>query len=421
MKRTTWRRPARGLGLAALAAVAFIAPSVPARAASRTPAVTAGDLGYPYPNAPDCDEQTGANCVADQWGFVQGQCHSWVAYRLNELNATELGGETFDDTYHMPAGDEWGSVWRWDTAAQEAGVTMDDSPTLGSVAWWSADGGHVAYVEAVNGDGSIQISEMNADFHNGFDFATLTPSGRWPDKFIHIADRPPARTPTSFSIAVNGGSSASVARGDAVTLSESGISTHAQGTVTFSTAGIADLCIATLPATSCDADNGLAEGSYGPVHAAFVDTDGAYTNASASNTVSFTVGAAPTSFSIAVNGGASASVVARRRGHTVGVGHLDARARHGHVLDDGKPEPVYRGAARDELQRRRRPAGRLLRSGARGVRRHRRFVYERVGVEHGVVHRGRRADVVLDRGERRHERVGRARRRGHVFRIGSPG
>jgi surface antigen len=192
MKRATRRRPARGLLLAALAAVATMVHAAPARAAMPAPvaAVTAGDLGYPYPSAPDCDEQTGTNCVADQWGFVEGQCHSWVAYRLNELNAAELGG-TFDVDYRMPAGDEWGNPSNWDTAAQDAGITINATPALGSVAWWAADGGHVAYVEAVNADGSVEISEMNSDYHNGFDFATLTPTTRWPDAFLHIADRPP--------------------------------------------------------------------------------------------------------------------------------------------------------------------------------------------------------------------------------------
>src|SRR5258708_23344774 len=89
--------PGRALCVSALVlAVATVALSAgPVAALRRT--VTAGDLGYPYPNAPDCNEQTGANCVGDKWGFVQGQCHSWVAYRLNELNAAELNGATFDD------------------------------------------------------------------------------------------------------------------------------------------------------------------------------------------------------------------------------------------------------------------------------------------------------------------------------------
>jgi surface antigen len=152
-------------------------------------AVTAADLGYPYPNAPDCNEQTGANCVPDQWGFTQGQCHSWVAYRLNELNAAELQG-TFNNWYRQPQGYTWGGGGAWAASAKRAGIRVDTTPALGAVAWWSANGGHVAYVESLNSDGTITVSEMNLDFHNSFDFATLSATYRWPDAFLHIADRP---------------------------------------------------------------------------------------------------------------------------------------------------------------------------------------------------------------------------------------
>jgi hypothetical protein len=44
----------------------------------------------------------------------------------------------------------------------------------------------------VNADGSILMSEMNFDGHNGFRMITLSPgSSSWPDKFIHIADMVP--------------------------------------------------------------------------------------------------------------------------------------------------------------------------------------------------------------------------------------
>jgi surface antigen len=183
-------RAAWGLALAMIVVVSCFATWSPAGAAAARRAVTAADLGYPYPNAPDCVETTGKHCVKDQWDFVQGQCHSWVAYRLNELNADELDGATFDDHYLMTGTNEWNNPSNWDNAAASVGITMDSTPALGSVAWWSEDGAHVAYVESVNRDGSILISEMNTDWHNGFDFATLRPGGRWPDAFIHIADRP---------------------------------------------------------------------------------------------------------------------------------------------------------------------------------------------------------------------------------------
>ncbi len=174
----------------ALVAGASLVALTPARAVAMTTQDAHDRYGYPYPNAPDCDEVTGANCAPDQWGFVQGQCHSWAAYRLDQLNAAELRGARFDNWYRQPSGQQWGSVWHWGIAAQAAGVTIDDTPALGSLAWWKDNGGHVAYVEAVNPDGTVQISEMNADYHNGFDFATLQRGGRWPTGgFLHVADR----------------------------------------------------------------------------------------------------------------------------------------------------------------------------------------------------------------------------------------
>jgi surface antigen len=176
--------------LAALVVAVFSAVvlcALPPVVAPAGAASGAAAYGYPYPNAPDCDEITGANCIPDRWGFVQGQCHSWVAYRLNELNAALHGA--FNDTYRQPSGQEWGDAWHWGDAARAAGITVDDRPALGSVAWWSADGGHVGYVEGVNADGSVAMSEMNLNLHNGFDFATLRRGGRWPDGFIHVADR----------------------------------------------------------------------------------------------------------------------------------------------------------------------------------------------------------------------------------------
>src|SRR5262249_53950541 len=113
-------RAAWYLAAAVVFAVSGFASS-PAGAAPRRSAVAAAALGSPYPKAPDCDETNGHNGAKDKWGFVQGQCHSWVAYRLNELNADELDGTTFGDYWHLPAGEEWGSVWHWSQAATDAG------------------------------------------------------------------------------------------------------------------------------------------------------------------------------------------------------------------------------------------------------------------------------------------------------------
>jgi surface antigen len=137
--------------------------------------------GYPYPYAPQCT--AGARkCVPDAWHFYQGQCTSWVAYRLNEFK-----GIGFTNAYR---GQAWGDAASWGTAARKLGIAVNGTPAVGSVAWYSTGiYGHVAYVEQVNSPTSVVISEMNYDYRNGFWVHTITTSGGWPTGFIHIADR----------------------------------------------------------------------------------------------------------------------------------------------------------------------------------------------------------------------------------------
>ncbi len=149
--------------------------------------------GYPYPDAPQCTAGPEI-CDADVWGFYQGQCTSWVAYRLNELN-----GIKFTDFYDAPPGwpttvPFWGRASTWLGAAESAGIAYSHTPVVGSVAWWpdssSHRGGHVAYVEQVISRTEIVISEMNYDNGNGFRVVTITPSKTdgdlWPAYFIHF-------------------------------------------------------------------------------------------------------------------------------------------------------------------------------------------------------------------------------------------
>jgi surface antigen len=140
--------------------------------------------GYPWPTAPDCDESTvsSSGCVNDGRGFFQGQCTSWVAHRLSQLN-----GISFTNWYR---GRHWGDADEWAGVAKSLEIKPSEKPRPGDVAWFAR--GHVAYVESVNTDGSILMSEMNFDGHNNFRMITLYPGGvGWPDKFIHVADMVP--------------------------------------------------------------------------------------------------------------------------------------------------------------------------------------------------------------------------------------
>lgn len=134
--------------------------------------------GYPY---------TAPSNKADKWNFIIGQCVSWDAYRLNQLNNIPGG---FYNTRNGVSR-YWSNAINWDDAARRAGFVRDGNPALGSVGWynWSPNG-HVAYVEKVNSPTSVVISEMNWDGHNGFRVRVVT-KGKvgWPMKFLHIHDR----------------------------------------------------------------------------------------------------------------------------------------------------------------------------------------------------------------------------------------
>jgi hypothetical protein len=137
--------------------------------------------GYPWPAAPDCDESNvgSGGCINDGLGFFQGQCTSWVAYRVGQRN-----GVAFSNWY---AGVHWGNASEWARVAKSVDIAANKVPAVGAIGWYSR--GHVSYVEEVNTDGSVVISEMNTDGHNGFHLTTVYPGGAgWPEKFIHVAD-----------------------------------------------------------------------------------------------------------------------------------------------------------------------------------------------------------------------------------------
>ena len=98
-------------------------------------------------------------------------------------------------------------------------------------------------------------------------------------------------TATSFTITVNGGSSATITSSANATLAISGLDSRASGTVEFDQ-GSDVLCTATRPATSCDT-SGLVVGDYFGITATY-SGDSTYETSDATNTVDLTV-ADPTS------------------------------------------------------------------------------------------------------------------------------
>ncbi|MGA4514756.1 CHAP domain-containing protein [Staphylococcus caledonicus] len=104
--------------------------------------------------------------------YTAGQC-TWYVY-------DRVGGSI---------GSTWGNANNWASAAQSAGYTVDNNPEEGSIMQSSAGTyGHVAYVESVNDDGSITVSEMN---YNGGpyvkDTRTISASQASSFNYIHLS------------------------------------------------------------------------------------------------------------------------------------------------------------------------------------------------------------------------------------------
>jgi surface antigen len=94
----------------------------------------------------------------DKWGFLTGECTSFVAHRMNQLGINFTNGMK---------GGTFGHGYMWANNARRLGYRVDKSPSVGAIAWYDQNAfgawsnGHVAYVAQVNGDGSIVIEEFN--------------------------------------------------------------------------------------------------------------------------------------------------------------------------------------------------------------------------------------------------------------------
>ncbi|MBR3172308.1 CHAP domain-containing protein [Candidatus Saccharibacteria bacterium] len=125
----------------------------------------------------------------------QGDCPGKQDYYMTYLNGYALGGYVCECVSYAawkaheyygvyPA---WGNAYSWDDYARAAGYRVDQSPAAGTVG--QVDGypyGHVFWVESVNGDGSINVTEYNnawatylysGDMHYGDFGARTIPAG----------------------------------------------------------------------------------------------------------------------------------------------------------------------------------------------------------------------------------------------------
>lgn len=123
--------------------------------------VIAGDPnkgGYPADlyNAPQ-------DSLVDPWGMYNRECVSYTAWKVYQKNG------------YMPYWGGRGNANEWPSSAQAEGIATGSTPRARSVAIsMSGYYGHAMWVEAVNGDGTITVSQMNFDLAGHYSEMTIS-------------------------------------------------------------------------------------------------------------------------------------------------------------------------------------------------------------------------------------------------------
>jgi surface antigen len=116
--------------------------------------------GYPanWANAPQ-------DSVTDNWGMYNRECVSYTAWKV------------FETYGHMPYWGGQGNANQWPNNARSAGISTSSTPKVNSVAIWNVGYyGHAMWVEAVNSDGSIWVSQFNYDYNGHYSEMKVSPS-----------------------------------------------------------------------------------------------------------------------------------------------------------------------------------------------------------------------------------------------------
>jgi hypothetical protein len=102
----------------------------------------------------------------DSWGYYNRECTSFVAWRLHSRNGFEMPRAI-------------GNAGGWGFAR---GYAVNGTPAVGAIAESS---GHVAWVEAVNGDGTVTVEEYNYNYQGTYHERRV---GTSTFHYIHVKD-----------------------------------------------------------------------------------------------------------------------------------------------------------------------------------------------------------------------------------------
>jgi surface antigen len=112
--------------------------------------IKGGTCGGNYPNK-WCN--AAQDSMLDNWGMYNRECVSYTAWKV------------YESGHHMPYWGGHGNANQWDENARAAGLRVDNDPTGDAVVAIKNAGtyGHAMWVESVNDNGTINISQYNAN------------------------------------------------------------------------------------------------------------------------------------------------------------------------------------------------------------------------------------------------------------------
>jgi surface antigen len=152
-------------------------------ATSRVVSISGGSGGYPWANAQPFDGYY--SCPGfDPWGMCERSCTSYSAWKVastdRDMPAWGYGADGAN-----------GNAGYWTQDANSMGIPTGTTPRVGAVANWTygqfGPYGHVAFVEAVNSDGSVLVSEYNFVNPGRYDERLMTPGiSAMPDHYIYF-------------------------------------------------------------------------------------------------------------------------------------------------------------------------------------------------------------------------------------------
>ncbi len=115
----------------------------------------------------------GQDSTVDNWSMYNRECVSYTAFKVHQAYGYNASG--------------WGNAIEWPGSARASGLRVDSDEEPGTVAIWDVGYfGHAMWVEAVNSDGSIIVSQFNYDYHGTYSEMKVSASQAATFHYIHF-------------------------------------------------------------------------------------------------------------------------------------------------------------------------------------------------------------------------------------------